>query len=85
MKEGVDTKITVDVEHSKLGAFYAYEMKIGEVAEIVGGFMNGRVIMRSYDGLVSLNQPGYTWPVSDHAPAFEVRVFPKGTKITLTI
>lgn len=51
-------------------------MTVGEVARIVrgGGLAdhNGEVILRTYDGFVSLTNPAHTWTGSRAGTSFDV-------------
>ena len=64
------------------------KMEVGQIGEVPGGEPNAHVILiRTYDGLVDLRNPGATWslPGIGRGPQFKVRLFPKGTKVTLVV
>jgi len=58
------------------------QMKVGQIAEILGTSYNGGIVLRIYDGYVLLGNPKVTWGRSDIC--FDVVIFPTGTEVALT-
>lgn len=60
------------------------DMVVGDIAVIteMGCSQQGEIILRYWDGFVSLSSPKNNWgAVTD----VEVRILPKGTVVTLTV
>lgn len=72
-------KIEID-ENEK----FTLETNIGDLMIILNdNDYKGHVLLKTKIGYISLTQPKYTWTLDD--PNFNVRILPKGTKLTLTI
>lgn len=63
-------------------------MKVGQVARVIANnAYHGYIIVRSYMGWVSLNNPNKDWDYhgdSDANPTMEVEIFPVGVDFTFT-
>ena len=74
-------KVTVKNEEAKIVSNTT--MAIGEMGRITSPMnYKGEIVLRAYDVLVSLDDPGNTWPTDDF-PDIEIELFPKGTEIIL--
>ena len=60
----------------------ASELEIGDLAEIVDMPDTGRIVLRTFDRLVSLDYPGESWWCDC---TFLVRRLPRGTVLTITV
>jgi hypothetical protein len=72
----------VSVSPVPTGVIKAKDMCVGQVGEVLEHPYHGHLVLRSYDGFVSLDHPQITWT---RACTLDVRVLPVGTKITLTL
>lgn len=77
-------KVTVKNEKAKI--VRNVEMAVGELGRITENITNndygGRIVIRAYEILVSLDDPNCTWPAAS-SPNLEIELFPKGTEIIL--
>lgn len=83
---GSESKVTVEFPEDN-NVISAGNMGIGDIGEIVWSIVKeyeGLIVLRSYDSLIALDDPEKTWRnISD--AKIKVKLFPKGTKITITI
>lgn len=81
-------KLKVEIEETERDTReFAYQMEIGEIAVWIDGShpnRQGEILLKTYAGLVSLNNPESTWRVQGTIPDIKVRILPKGVKVTLT-
>lgn len=63
-----------------------FSMKSGEIGiiEDLGSYYHGKLVLRTYNALVSLEDPERTWTVNSTQPAFLIQMLPKGTEVLLT-
>lgn len=74
-------KVTVENEKAKIVSNTT--MAIGEMGKIVNrSDLEGEVVLRVYEMLVSLSNPESTWD-TDTFPNIEIELFPKGTELIL--
>ena len=59
------------------------EMKIGQIGRLDNKGYRNPVVLRTYESVVSLENPNDTWPVRQ-SPNLKVEIFPDGTIIELT-
>lgn len=57
-------------------------MKVGDLAVLVGTEDDGEIILRHYEGFVSLSDPQATWGMHMDLPCRKLK---PGTVITLTV
>ena len=82
---------TVEIDETTKRLVSPLTMYTGNIAIVETGNGNfcqyvGHVIMRSFNGLSSLSDPGVTWGEPGiNWPDFKVRILPAGTKITITV
>ncbi|KKK47493.1 hypothetical protein LCGC14_3154640 [marine sediment metagenome] len=66
----------------------AHQLEVGELAEVLEGTDRGSILLRIYNGLVSLTDPQRIW-TSHHSvdmlPRFRVKKLAIGTTVHLTI
>ena len=76
----------MDVNVKRMKRVSVPEMEVGSIGAIVQCRYNvGTVVLRTYSGLVSLQDPTHTWgePLPNKS-AFMIEVYPPGTVVTLT-
>jgi len=62
------------------------DMKIGDIGIVHGPIEQGTVLLRTYEGLVSLGSPRSTWRTdSKYDPNFPVRILKHGDTVILRV
>lgn len=64
-----------------------WDMAIGRVGRISGAVpYSGHLVLRTYEGIVSLKDPSKTWPALQvmHPPQFDIELLPDGTVVEIT-
>jgi hypothetical protein len=70
------------VEFGEQNRCSAQDLRVGELATVIDTSYAGQIVLRTHDGLVSLNNPRHTW--GDNC-ALLVERLPKGTVLTLIV
>lgn len=83
----ISVKVTVD---NAVAIVRSDNMQIGDIGLIIdSGARNGTVLLRTFSGYVSLNNPRKTWyspqGESSYDPKFDVQLLPKGTRVILEV
>lgn len=73
-------KVTVSIPEPEIGVS-ASKMEVGQFGRFVSGAFKGEHCLRTYAGLVRLEDPSSTWATPGNAGLVEI--LPIGTKITL--
>ena len=65
----------------------AHQLEVGELAEVLEGTDRGSILLRMYNGLVSLTDPQRIWTGHsvDMLPRFRVKKLAIGTIVRLTV
>jgi hypothetical protein len=77
----------VQIGEKKLPTSTPWAMKAGQVGRVISGSNVGEVLLRTFEGVVSLQDPERTWRFEKEAtaPVMLLEIFNKGTQITLTL
>lgn len=70
----------VEVDNNVQQGTTANKMRIGQIAQLIGGVWKGMYILRAYDIIVNLSNPDITWSEGFDHP---VEILPAGTRVVL--